>query len=389
MKIPFYYNLMNLWRRKLTTSITILGITLVVFSFTAVLMLAHGLEETLAETGSEQNVIILRKGADTEVLSWIMREAGNIIKTFPEIASLPDGSPLYTTDLSVIINLKKKISNDMGNIAVRGTTHRTFLLRPYINIIAGRKFKEGTTEIIVGKSIHKSFQECNIGNKLKFGNQQWQIVGIFDTDGKAFDSEIWGDVNEMMPAFKRPVYSTMLFRLKNKNDFRLIKKKLENDPRLNQLVAKIEKNYYFEQSAFMATFIRIVGLVITLTFSIGSIIGAMITMYTSVTNRKKEIGTLRALGFRRRNILISFLTESLIISILGGFIGLFLATFLQFYTFSTTNFASFTEMAFDFKLSTSIGSYSMLFAIFMGLLGGFFPSIRASRMEIVDSLRAI
>lgn len=389
MKIPLYYNLRNLWHRKLTTSITIFGIALVVFSFAAILMLAHGLEETLKETGSEQNAIILRKGADTEVLSWIMLEAGNIIKAFPQIASSPDGSPLYTTDLSVIINLKKKISNDMGNVAVRGTTNNAFLLRPYIKIIAGRKFKEGTTEIIVGKSIYKFFKGCDIGNKLNFGNQQWQIVGIFDANGKAFDSEIWGDVNEMMPAFRRPVYSTMLLRLKNKNDFQLIKKKLENDPRLNKLLSKIERNYYAEQSAFMATFIRIIGLVITLTFSIGSIISAMITMYTSVANRKKEIGTLRALGFQRKNILISFLTESLIISILGGSIGLFLASFLQSYTFSTTNFSSFTELAFDFKLSPIICSYSMLFAIIMGILGGFFPSIRAAHMEIVDSIRAV
>ncbi len=388
MRIPFYYNLRNLWRRRLTTTITILGIALVVFAFTAVLMLAHGLEETLIATGSKDNVIILRKGADTELLSWIMHEASNIIKAFPEIATTEDGTPMLSKDLSIIINLKKKGSNDMGNVSIRGTTNKSFLLRPYVKIIKGRIFKEGSKEIIVGKSIHKLFLGCNINDKVRFGNQDWQIVGIFEAKGTAFESEIWGDVNVMMPAVGRPVYSILLFRLKNPNDVKLINQKLENDLRLKQYTAKIEKEYYKEQSAFMANFIRILGLIITFTFSIGSIIGAMITMYTSVANRTKEIGTLRALGFRRRNILAAFLIESLIISVIGGIIGIFLSAFLKFYTFSTTNFNTFTELAFDFKLSSSIIIASLLFAIIMGIIGGFLPAIRAARLNIVNALHA-
>jgi ABC-type antimicrobial peptide transport system permease subunit len=351
-------------------------------------MLANGLEETLKSTGSEKNVIILRKGADTEILSWILREPANIIKALPEIATAPDGKPLITTDLSVIINLKKKKSNDMGNVYIRGTTHKAFMLRPYVKIIKGKIFREGSNEIIVGKALNKFFIGCDVGNKLRFGNQDWLIVGIFEANGTAFESEIWGDVNEMMPVFGRAVYSTITFRLSDNYDINSVKNKLNSDLRLKQYEARIEKEYYAAQSAFMASFIRVLGLIITITFSIGSTIGAMITMYTSVANRTKEIGTLRALGFLRRNILLAFLSESILISFAGGLIGLLLSSFLQSFTFSTTNFNTFTELAFDFKLSMPIALYSLLFAISMGIIGGFFPAIRAARLNIISALRA-
>src|SRR4030042_5599330 len=182
MKLPISYNLRNLWRRRLTTSLTVLGVALVVFAFSAVLMLAYGLEKTLVATGSDMNAIVLRRGADTEMLSWIYRERGNVIKTFPEIAPGPDGTPLITTDLVVIINLLKKGSNDMGNIMIRGTTLNAFLLRPQVKIIKGHAFRPGSTEIIIGKSIMNRFQNCKMGQTIKFGQQNWLIVGIFEAE---------------------------------------------------------------------------------------------------------------------------------------------------------------------------------------------------------------
>lgn len=377
-----------MWRRRLTTAITVGGIALVVFAFAAVLMLAHGLEKTLVATGTKGNVIVLRKASTSELLSIIMREDADVIKSLPEIELIGDNKPLATNEVVVIINLSKIGSNDMGNINARGTTQESLLLRPNINFISGRMFQQGSTEIIVGKSIAQRFQGCQIGNKLKFGKQYWTIVGIFEAGGTGFESEVWGDVEQLMPAFGRPVFSTVTVRLKKLSDFESLKKHFTTDLRLKSYEPKEEQQYYSEQSQFLATFIRVLGLAITIIFSIGSVIGAMITMYTAVANRTKEIGTLRALGFKKYNILSAFIIESFIISVLGGILGLILASFLQFFTISTINWNTFSELAFGFQLSPSIIISTMLFAMFMGLSGGLFPSIRAARLKIVEALRS-
>ena len=387
MKVPISYNLRNLWRRRLTTTLTIGGIALVVFAFAAVLMLAHGLEVTLVATGTKGNVIVLRKGSSSEMLSIVTREDAGVIKSLPEVALTGDNKPLAVTEVVVIINLMKIGSNDMGNINARGTTAEALLLRPNINFIEGHMFQPGSTEIIVGKSIAQRFQGCQLNNKLKFGKQYWTIVGIFEDGGTGFESEVWGDVEQLMPAFGRPVYSTTTIRLKSGAQFESFQQHFITDLRLKSFEPKEELKYYAEQSQFLATFIRVLGLVITIIFSIGSVIGAMITMYTAVANRTKEIGTLRALGFKKFTILFAFIIESFIISFLGGILGLVLASFLQFFTISTINWNTFSELAFGFQLSPSIIIFTMLFAVLMGLGGGLFPAVRAARLKIVDSLR--
>jgi len=388
MNIPLFYSLRSIWQRRMTTILTLGGITLVVFVFAAVLMLANGLEETLVETGSDANVIVLRRSATTELVSQITRNSANIIKTHPEVKQLPDGKPLASTELNVIINLNKKGSNDMGNVSVRGISPEGLLLRPHLILTSGRMFTFGTNEIIVGKSLAEKFQGVELRKQLKFGDGQWTVVGFFDARGTAFESEIWGDVEQLMPAFGRPVFSVVLFQLRDPADFTSVKERIESDPRTQSSIAKREIDYYRESSQTMSMFIKILGLVVTIIFSIGATIGAMITMYAAVANRTVEIGTLRALGFRRRSILGAFLFESIVLALIGGAAGVALASLTSLIRISTINFSTFSELAFGFVLSPGIVLASLIFAVIMGILGGFLPAARAARMQIVSALRA-
>lgn len=388
MAIPVSYSYRNLWTRKVTTVVTMLGISLVVFVFSAVLMLAYGLKKTLVATGSDDNVVVIRKSSESDVTSQVGRDSANLVETFPQVAHAPDGRPIATRDVVVIINLIKFATNDMGNVIVRGVSPDATKLRPSVKLLQGQFWQPGTTQIVIGSSIAKRFKGCQLGDTIKFGSREWLVVGIFEANKTGFESEIWCDVDQMMAAFGRPVYSTVTLRLRSPNDLKAFQDRFAEEPRLQELEGKDEKLYFAAQSKNMADFIKYLGLVITVIFSFGAMIGAMITMYASVSNRTTEIGTLRALGFKRRNILAAFLMESLLLSLIGGGLGLFLASFLQSITISTLNFATFSELAFGFYLNPSIVMWSMIFAGSMGIAGGFLPAVRASRMDIVSSLRA-
>lgn len=378
----------SLVSRPVTFVLTLGGISLVAFVFAAVMMLAKGLERTLVENGSEDNAIVLRKAAPAELQSQIDRDAVNIIRTQPEIALAADGRPLATADVFVIINLLKKGSGDMGNVTVRGVEPLALTLRDRVKLVEGRMFSFGTAEIIVGSNIAERFEGVAIGRTLKFGGGLWTVVGVFDAGGTGFDSEIWGDVDQIMPSFGRPVYSSLTLRLKNREDFQAVKNRIEGDRRLNYLEVSRERAYYEKQSSVMAQFIRILGLMVTIIFSLGAIIGAMITMYAAVANRTIEIGTLRALGFRRKTILATFMLESIFISVAGSAVGIFAASFLQLLVISTINFGTFTELAFGFDLTPDVVLSTLLFGFIMGITGGFLPAVRASRLNIVSALRA-
>jgi ABC-type lipoprotein release transport system permease subunit len=388
MKIPFSYTWRSLWTRRLTTALTLIGIALVVFVFAAVLMLANGLEQALVETGSENNVIVLRRAAQSELVSQIGRETGNIIKTHPEVAAGPDGAPLASGETYVIINLLKKNSNDMGNVSVRGVEQAGVTLRPQIRLARGSMFRFGTREIIVGVNLAERFQGTGLGSEISFGDARWKIVGMFEADGTAFESEIWGDVDQLMGAFGRPVYSSLTFRLKDPGAFEAVRTRIASDPRTQEAEAKREPAYYREQSQFMSNFIKILGLVVTIIFSFGAMIGAMITMYAAVANRTVEIGTLRALGFKRRSVLGAFLVESLLLALIGGAAGLALASLMSFIRVSTTNFGTFSELGFGFVISPGVVVSALVFALVMGIIGGFLPSVRAARLKILDALRS-
>jgi ABC-type antimicrobial peptide transport system permease subunit len=372
----------------LTTVLTALGMALVVFVFAAILMLAEGLRKTLVETGSYDNVIVIRKGSNSEVQSGVSRYQASIIETEPEAAIGADGQPLLAKELVVLITLPKRATNSPSNVVIRGMGASSLTLRPQVKLIAGRMPKSGLSEIIAGRSIAERFKGGGIGESLRFGMRDWRVVGIFDAGNTGFSSEIWGDADQLMQAFRRPAYSSVIFKLRDPAEFETVKKRIENDPRLI-LEAKRENQYYAEQSKMMAKFLRILGMSLTIIFSLGAIIGAMITMYSAVATRTGEIGTMRALGFKRFSILGAFIIEALLLGLIGGCLGLFLASFLQLLTISTMNFQTFSELAFSFTLTTDIVWKGLGFSLVMGFIGGVLPAVRASRMNIVESLRAV
>jgi ABC-type antimicrobial peptide transport system permease subunit len=389
MKIPFKYTIKNFTSRKLTTFITIFGVALVVFVFTAVLMMAYGIQKTLIATGQPDNVIVTRKAATGEITSLVDGETQDVVRTLPHIAVDKNGNQIISKEPVVVINLEK-FSGGMSNVTVRGVSDAVLELRPQVKIIEGQMFKFGLRELIVGAGVTGKFKGAAIGDEVRFAGDDWKIVGIFDSDGSGFDSELWGDSKQLLNAFNRGnTVSSMTLKLDDVSSFDNFKKQFEFDKRLQQFEPKIEQKYFEEQSEFMAAFIRIIGIVITIIFSFGAMIGAAITMYAAVANRTVEVGTLRALGFKRRSILVVFLIESLVIAITGGIIGIFLASFLQFFNISTLNFQSFSELAFSFSLSPSIIITSLIFAVLMGIVGGFLPSVRAARLKIVNALRAV
>jgi ABC-type antimicrobial peptide transport system permease subunit len=389
MQIPLTYVLRSAVSRRLTTAITMFGIALVVFVFSAVLMMANGVQKTLRSTGSDDNIVVVRKAALSEIMSIIDREAAGMMANLPQVARYPDGRPMSSKEVVVIINLNKLGADGISNVTVRGVEEAAFELRPQVRMVQGRMFRWGAREVIAGAAITHRFAGAQIGGKVKFGGDLWTVVGIFDADGSGFESELWGDLNQIADAFKRSSLSTVTLRLKDPEDLETVLSAFEADNRLQYFAPKREKKFFEEQSEMMATFIRILGIFVTVIFSAGAMIGAMITMYGAVANRTVEIGTLRALGFFRRSILLAFLLESLFLSLGGGLIGLGLASLLQFFTISTLNFGSFSELAFSFALSPSIIAASLGFALLMGLLGGFFPALRAARLNIVQALREV
>ncbi len=388
MKIPFKYTLKNFSSRKLTTAITLTGISLVVFVFAAVLMMAYGIQKTLVATGSQDNVMVIRKAANGEISSLVEGDAQNVIRTLPHIKTTSDGKQIISNEPVVIINLARK-NGGVSNVTVRGVSQQAQLLRPQIKIVEGRMFTFGLKELVAGRSINERFVGANIGDVVNFAGDKWTVVGIYDAEGSGFDSEMWGDATQLLNSFNRGnTVSSVTLKLDNVNNFESFKRAFEVDRRLQQYEAKIEQKFFEEQSELMATFIRILGIFITIIFSFGAIIGAMITMYSAVANRTVEIGTLRALGFKRRSILSAFMAESMMISLIGWVIGILLASMLSFFKISTLNFGSFSELEFSFAISPSIVISSLIFSVIMGILGGFLPSVRAARLDIVKALRA-
>ena len=388
MKIPFKYTFRNFKARKLTAVITVTGIALVVFVFAAALMMAYGVEQTLVSTGSPDNIKVLRESSQGEISSIIDGDTQNIIRALPHIAKGNDGNLLISSEPVVIINLVIK-SGGMSNVTVRGVSQTVYQLRPQVKLIEGRLFNPSLRELIVGKAINSKFKGAQIGSKVKFAGDEWEIVGLFEAQGSGFESEMWGDSQQLLNAFNRgSSVSTLTLKLDDMSNYEEFKRAFETDKRLKEFETKTEQKYFEEQSEFLAGFIRVLGIFITVIFSFGATIGATITMYSAVANRTIEIGTMRSLGFSRRSILAAFLFESLLISVAGGIIGLIIASGLQFFSISTLNWNSFSDLTFSFALSPSIIISSLLFALFMGVLGGFLPSVRAARLNIVKALRA-
>jgi putative ABC transport system permease protein len=387
VRIPPSYIARNLWSRRLTTVLTAAGLALVVFVFAAVLMLNEGLRRTMVTSGEYDNVVLIRKSAETEVQSSVPRAQADAAMSHPAVALTREGLPLASRETVVLISLDKRDSGQRSNVLIRGVGPNAFALRPQVRLVAGRLFRAGSSEIVAGASVARRFAGAGLGERVRFGQREWTVVGLIDAGNSAFDSEIWGDADQLMQAFRRTAFSSVVLRLADSAQFDRYKKDIDTDPRLT-LEAKREQTFYSDQTQALSTFINILGMTLSVVFSIGAVIGAMVTMYASVASRVAEIGTLRALGFQRRSILAAFLVEALMLGLVGGLVGLAGAAAMQLVSFSTTNFQSFSELAFGFSLSPRIAAASLLFAVAMGFVGGFLPALRAARLEIVEALRA-
>jgi ABC-type lipoprotein release transport system permease subunit len=387
MKIPPGYIARNLWSRRLTTLLTAAGLALVVFVFAAVLMLNEGLRSTMVTTGEYDNVVLIRQSAETEVQSSVARAQADVAISHPAVALTREGLPLASRETVVLISLDKRGTGERSNVLIRGVGPSALALRPQVHMSEGRMFRPGSSEIVAAAGVARRFTGTRLGEAVRFGQREWTVVGLFDAGNSGFDSEIWGDADQLMQAFRRSSFSSVVVRLADSEQFARFKKDIESDPRLT-LEAKREQVFYADQTRALSTFIDILGLTLSVVFSIGAVIGATVTMYASVANRVAEIGTLRALGFQRRSILAAFLAEALMLGLAGGLAGLAFASAMQLVSFSTTNFQSFSELAFGFRLTPQIAAESLLFALAMGFVGGFLPALRAARLEIVDALRA-
>ncbi|MGQ9689149.1 MAG: ABC transporter permease [Desulfobaccales bacterium] len=385
MAIPLSYSYRNLLARRLTSFLTAGGMGLVVFVFAAALMLTEGLRKTLVATGSYDNAVVLRAGSETEVQSALDRTQAAIVASQPEIAMGPTG-PLVASEAIILINLPKRGTSRPANVMLRGVQAASFPLRREVKLIEGRWFRPGSNELVAGIQMARRFQGAGLGEEVRFAMRTWRIVGVFDAGNTGFSSEIWGDVEQLLQAFRRNVFSSAILRLRAPRAFADLKARLESDPRLPVQVRR-EIEFYEAQSKRLADFIRILGMVLTGIFGLGAILGAMVTMYAQVGARIGEIGTMRALGFPRRDILIAFLVEATLLGLAGWALGLLPASLLNFYTLSTLNWSSFAEITFRFSLTPGIILKSLLFGVGMGLLGGLLPAFRAARLPVLEALR--
>jgi ABC-type antimicrobial peptide transport system permease subunit len=349
-------------------------------------MLTEGLRQTLVATGSFDNAVVLRAGTETEVQSAIDRTQAGIVSSQPEIAMGSEG-PLVASEAIVLINLPKRGTGKPANVMIRGVQPASFALRREVKLAEGRWFKPGSNELVAGIQVAQRFQGAGLGETLRFAMRTWRIVGILDAGNTAFSSEIWGDVEQLLQAFRRNAFSSVIMRLRDLTAFVDLKARLEADPRLPVQVRR-EVEFYEAQSKRLADFIRVLGMVLTSIFGLGAVLGAMVTMYAQVGARIGEIGTLRALGFPRRDILLAFLLEAALLGVAGWALGLIPASLLNFYTLSTLNWSSFAELTFRFTLTPGIILESLLFGVGMGLLGGLLPALKAARLPILEALRA-
>lgn len=382
------YNLRSMIVRKGTAAMTAMGIAMVVAVFVMTLSIAQGFRDTLVASGSPQNAIVLRKSATSENVSAVLKPQLSMIESMPQVGRGADGRAMASPELVVIISLPRIVDNNPANVPLRGVGPKAFEVRDNLTFVEGRRFAQGTREINVGRQAVNRFKGLTLGSDVKFGATVWQVVGVFTADDASFESEVWGDVDLMLPAFQRNEYQSVTVKLTDPSAFDAFKATMAADPRLD-LEPQRERDYYEAQSATTATLIRVFATFVTAILSIGAVFGAMNTMYAAVAYRTREIGTLRALGFPRSRIVAAFLTESVALAIVGGVIGCVLALPVHGLSTGTMNMASFSELAFKFRITPALLAGGMIFSALMGAVGGLLPALRAARIPVARALREI
>jgi putative ABC transport system permease protein len=384
MKIPIKYNIRSLLIRRVGTSMTALGIGLTVAVVVVMLAMVNGLDRTFTDTGDDQNLVILREGSLNEVNSYFSRDAFEIVRFLPGIMRSDENEPLAVGELTVVITHPRKDGED-SNVMVRGTSETGFLLRPEVQLVEGRKFRDGLREMIVSRALSNRFERFNVGDTIEISRVEWKIVGAFESEGGAYDSELWAGYQDAAQVWQRPIYSSLLLRGESVEAAQGLIQRIEDDDRI-QLNAVTQSDYYAEQTV-SSVGLKALALFIAVLMGIGACFAIMNMMYGMVMGRQQEIATLRALGFRRRSILASFLVESAILALLGGALGCALGFLFNGYSAGTSNFASFTEVLFNFQVTPGIIALGLAFSLVMGLFGGILPSFRAAWVRLIDVLR--
>jgi putative ABC transport system permease protein len=389
--IPLKYNLRNLVARKASTGMTTFVIGLVVAVFLCVLALVQGVTRTLSVTASTRNVIAMRVGSQAEMQSVITRDQADQMQAMPGPERDAAGKSFVSPELITLINVPREDDKTFSNVQVRGMAPIGIQIRPDVKIVDGRMFTPGTNEAIVSKNLSKRFASMKVGETLKTGSFRWIVVGLFDAQGSAYESEIWTDVRDLQQQTKRDMFSSVFVRFPDSESANRYIETIKGDQRL-KLEGKTERKYYDEQMITGAP-IKALAFIVGFFTAIGAAFGAMNTMYAQVSARTREIGTLRAIGFSRRSILLSFVIEALMLCLAGGLLGV-VFTFLVFNLFltrptGTMNFRTFSEVLFNFRMTPQLIAGGLAFALAMGVIGGFFPAARAARLKITTALREV
>ena len=387
MAIPFKYNIGNLMSRKVSTFMTVLGIGIVIAVMVSMMALYNGVQEALVSTGSKDNLMVLREGAQAESTSWVTREKYKIIRALPGIQKASDGEPLASPELVIIFKLPRRDNPVGSNVNVRGITPKAFEIRPYIKMVDGRMFRPGVNEVLVSRRMQKRFINTDIGDTFRFGPRTWTVVGVFDAAGTAFDSELFADLDYLGLAQKRSEYSSLLIKPVDASGAKSVTSAIQNDSRLKLLV-KSEYKYYEDQTKGLLG-IRILVTIVAFFMVLGATLGAMNTMFSAIASRKRELATMRALGFKRRDILLSVIVEAVILGALAGIAGVLLALPVNGISTGTANFITFSEVAFNFRISPGLALFAVALAIVAGVFGGIIPAFSAARMPITRALREI
>jgi putative ABC transport system permease protein len=386
MALPIKYNVRNLVVRKGSTLATAFTIGLTVAVFLMVMALARGIDMTLSSSGEPLNVIVVREGSTAELNSSVSREQFNDLRYLDGVVREGD-QPLATAEIITLIYKPRKGMSQGSNVTIRGVSPMSFKLHSGFQIAQGRTFQAGQTEAVVSKRISERFQGLDVGDKFRIQTTDYTVVGVFESAGKAFESEIWVDVNSLASTTKRESFSSVLLRVSDANALAPLSKRITEDPKLH-LKAMSERTFYEDQQGIASGALKGLAVFISFIMAVGAGFAGMNTMYAAVARRTKEIGTLRVLGFGRLSILIAFLLESVVVALVGVVIGVLLAMPLNFVSTGTSNWSTFSEIAFNFRVTPDLIGIALIFGAIIGFVGSLLPSIRASRLRIVEALRA-
>ena len=386
-RIPFTYTVGNLKARRISTAMSILGIGVVIAVMLSMMALDNGVTKTTVTSGTKDNLMIMREGAEAELSSWVTKDAAHIIATLPGIAKDSHGQPLVAPELVILFKLPREGAPKGSNVTVRGVTPSSFEMRPYVKIVDGRMFHPGSNELIASRRLSRRFSNLHVGDTFVFGPQSWTIVGAFEANGTAFDSELWGDGSYIGQVRHRQAYSSVLAKSVDPAAFEQVKSAIKNDNRL-KLQVRSEYQYYADQTGGLIGIKILVGIV-TIFMVLGAILGTTNTMFSAIAPRQRELATLRALGFNRRTVIGSVVLESAIVALCGALAGLLLALPINGISTGTTNWSTFSEVAFSFRVDSGVALTGFIVALVAGIIGGAMPAIRAARMPITAALREI